>query len=56
MPFTRSESPVPRLSNMITRPSEESPWTYAANWGCSHASSTFETKPGTTTTSSAPSP
>jgi hypothetical protein len=53
---TRSDSPVPRLSNRISRENEASRRRKSAAAGTSQVVSTFETKPGTITRSRGPSP
>ena len=53
---TRSESPVPRLSNRIRREKEASLPRNPAIPGSSHIASMFETQPGTYSRSMDPSP
>ena len=53
---TRSESPVPRLSNRISREKLASRSKKRAIVGSSQAASTWETQPGTQTRSRGPSP
>src|SRR5689334_12605957 len=53
---TRSERPVPRLSNRINREKDASRRKNLAGRGCSQSYSTFDTNPGTHTTSIGPSP
>ncbi len=52
---TRSDSPVPRLSKVITRANEDTRSTNGPN-GPSRVRSTAETKPGMSTMSIGPSP
>ena len=54
--LTRSERPVPRLSNTITRLNDAIRSRNAANRGCCHISSTWEAEPGVNTRSTGPSP
>ena len=53
---TGSESPVPRLSNRISRENEASLSRNLAMRGSAHCRSRCETNPGTNTRSSGPSP
>jgi hypothetical protein len=53
---TRSDIPVPRLSKMIRRENDASRSRKCANDGCSQASSTLDTNPGTCRRSKGPSP
>ena len=53
---TRSETPVPRLSNQISRENDASSLNQSANAGCLQAYSTFEMTPGTKTRSGGPFP
>ena len=53
---TGSDMPVPRLSNTISRENDASRVEKPGKAGSSHATSTWETKPGTRTRSIAPSP
>ena len=53
---TRSESPVPRLSKVISRPTRPSREKKRTNSGCSQCNSMLETKPGMNSRSSCPSP
>ena len=53
---TRSDSPVPRLSNRISRENVASRSKNRAIVGSSQAASTWETQPGTHTRSRGPSP
>jgi hypothetical protein len=55
-PATRSDMPVPRLSNTSTRACSAIPRSKAAQPAASHCSSTWETKLGAMTTSNGPSP
>ena len=48
--------PVPRLSNTISRENDASRVRNRASRGSSHATSTWETNPGTRTRSIGPSP
>jgi hypothetical protein len=54
--LTRSETPVPRLSNQITRATEERLRSQATMAGWCQAYSAFEITPGTNTRSGGPSP
>jgi len=56
VPMLRSEQPVPRLSNTISRPMRDNRSSWRAVVGISHISSMFETNPGTSSTSIGPSP
>jgi hypothetical protein len=51
-----SDSPVPRLSNTMKRPSELMRRTKRRHWGCSQSTSMWDAIPGTRTMSSGPSP
>ena len=53
---TRSDSPVPRLSNTISRVNDARREKNDAMASCSHCSSTFDTKPGMNTRSVGPPP
>lgn len=53
---TRSESPVPRLSNMISRLKDAGRFRYRALSAIYQARSTCDPQPGTKTRSSGPSP
>ena len=55
-PATGSDIPVPRLSKMINRENDASRVRKRASVGSSQATSTCETKPGTRTRSTGPSP
>ena len=55
-PGMRSDSPVPRLSNQISRLNEANPRRKRARCGSSQARSRWETKPGMNTRSGGPSP
>ena len=56
MSETRSERPVPRLSNRITRENEASRVKNRTSAGSSQNTSMFETHPNTKTMSRGPSP
>jgi hypothetical protein len=52
----RSDIPVPRLSNKIRRQNDASCWKNLLRTGDVQFASTFDTKPGTKTTSIGPLP
>ena len=56
MPATRSDAPTPRLSISSSRLNDAMRRRKRANGGNSHVQSTWETQPGTSTTSMGPSP
>ena len=56
MSLTRSDRPVPRLSNRIRRENDASRVSSRASVGSSQKTSMFDTQPGTSTKSIGPSP